>query len=64
MAKLIAFARAGQPDYMIWIHPDAVEMVRSNGSGNTIVSFRSGDDTITLAGEPDFIVAKLNSASD
>lgn len=62
MAKLIALAMAAQPDQMIWVHPDAVERLRSNGAGNTVLYFRSGE-TATVGGDPDFVAAKLNSAS-
>lgn len=33
MAKLIAFADAAHPDRQLWIHPDAIEEVRSVGNG-------------------------------
>lgn len=64
MAKLIALPVAGQPNRMIWVHPDAVESLRATGTGNTIITLRSGGDIPYVAGEPDFIASKLNSASD
>lgn len=63
MARLIALPVAGQPDRMIWVHPDAVERLQANGAGNTSLYFRSGESA-TIGGEPDSVASKLNSASD
>ena len=64
MANLIAFDDPSHPNQKIWIHPDAVEQVKSVGNGNSSIIFRSGSSPIYVSGEPEFVAAKLNSASD
>lgn len=63
MAKIIAFADPNRPGEMIWINPDAVEMLRASANGNTHVVFRSGAAPVYVGGEADFVAGKLNAAS-
>lgn len=64
MAKIIAFADQTRQDQMVWVHPDAVELVRANPNGGSVIYFRSATSPIYVGGEPDFVVSKLNAASD
>lgn len=63
MAKIIGFADAARPDQMVWINPDAVELVRANPNGGSVIYFQSSTSPIYVGGEPDFVVSKLNGAS-
>lgn len=64
MAKIIAFAGGYDATQKVWIHPDAVQSLFQVEPGVTSIIMRSGQGSLNVGGDADFVASKLNEASE